>query len=410
MKKKSKIKVLHIDQDSDNRRLVSEILKNNGIKVVEASNGIEGIHKALSLTPDVILLDMNLPDMDGYEVTLKIRGDMRGRDIPVIALAGRDESRMVQAVGCDGLIAKPIEISKLATQIRVFAQAGRPDQGILSRSDRDDDSGLLLIQGQKISGKLQSKIEELERTNRALLESEKVRADFYRNLSHELSTPLTPAVGYLNMLKNEDLGDLTPMQKKAVDSIDRGVNKVRAMVENLLDVTALSTGKMSFFSREYDFNAQAREAIALCEDKFEERQIEMFVNLPTSEFIGYGDPDKIRRAMVQLLENAVKFCATEGKVFICTRRENDRFMFMVYDSGAGIPEVELKAIFKTFYQIDGSPTRKHGGTGLGLALARKIIETFGGEIWAESPPTVLIPDCQWAKTLVGLWIPMRVKE
>lgn len=407
---KSEVTVLHIESNADNRRLVHETLVNNGINVVDASTGIDGIQKALSSSPDVILLDIELPDLDGYEVTLKIRGDARGKDVPIVALASQTDNRMIQAVGCDGLIVKPIEISKLPSQIRAFAEAGRPQLQIRSGSDRDDDSGLLLLQGHKLADKLQSKVQELERTNRALLESEKIRTDFYRNLSHELSTPLTPAVGYLNMLLNEDLGELTPLQRKAIESIGRGVNKVRSMVENLLDVTALSTGKMSFFAREYDFNMQAREALKLCAEQFRERGIHVDSSIPKSQFVGHGDSEKLRRAMVQLLENAVKFCKPDGQVHICTRRTADRFMYMVYDSGTGIPEQELQAIFKTFYQIDGSPTREHGGTGLGLALARKIIERFGGEIWAESPPSEYAVGFEWAQTMVGLWVPVRVAD
>ncbi|MBN2341362.1 MAG: hybrid sensor histidine kinase/response regulator [Deltaproteobacteria bacterium] len=409
MAKKTEVTVLHIEHDADNRRLVREILTNNGVQVIEASTGIDGIRKALSVSPDVILLDIELPDLDGYEVTLKIRGDARARDIPIIALSTQADSRMVQAVGCDGLIIKPIEISKITNQVNAFAQAGRPTVNIRSLAERDDDSGLLLLQGHKLADKLQHKLEELQRANRALLESEKIRTDFYRNLSHELSTPLTPAVGYLNMLLNEDLGELTPLQRKAIESIGRGVNKVRAMVENLLDVTALSTGKMSFFSREYDFNTQAREAIKLCAEQFRERGIHVDSSIPKSEFAGVGDSEKLRRAMVQLLENAIKFCKPEGQVHVCTRRTADRFMYLVYDSGTGIPEQELQAIFKTFYQIDGSPTREHGGTGLGLALARKIIERFGGKIWAESPPKEHAVGFEWAQTMVGLWVPAKVK-
>ncbi len=407
---KNEVTVLHIESNADNRRLVHETLVNNGINVIDASTGIDGIQKALSSSPDVILLDIELPDLDGYEVTLKIRGDARGKDVPIVALARQTDNRMIQAVGCDGLIVKPIEISKLPNQIRAFAEAGRPQLQIRSGSDRDDDSGLLLLQGHKLADKLQSKVQELERTNRALLESEKIRTDFYRNLSHELSTPLTPAVGYLNMLLNEDLGELTPLQRKAIESIGRGVNKVRSMVENLLDVTALSTGKMSFFAREYDFNMQAREALKLCAEQFRERGIHVDSSIPKSQFVGHGDSEKLRRAMVQLLENAVKFCKPDGQVHVCTRRTADRFMYMVYDSGTGIPEQELQAIFKTFYQIDGSPTREHGGTGLGLALARKIIERFGGEIWAESPPSEYAVGFEWAQTMVGLWVPVRVAD
>ena len=405
------LKVLHIEDDPNNRQLVKKVLSADGFTVVNAIDGVSGIKTALAAQPDIILMDIELPDMDGYEVTLKLRGELEGRDVPIVAVTGKGDKDMIEAVGCDGHIFKPIDVAKLPGQVRSFLRAGRKGTSRRARDaktpSRDD---LLRVQGQKIAGRLQVKIEELEKANKLLLESEKVRSEFYRNLSHELSTPLTPAVGYLNMLLGGELGPLEPLQLRSLESVNRGITRVRAVVENLLDMTALTTGKMTFFARFYDFNRLARESIKLCEDSFTQRGITLEIAIPEKMHKGFGDPDKLKRAMVQLLENAVKFCRGDGKVHICTRLERERLSFLVYDSGKGIPKDELQAIFKTFYQIDGSPTREHGGAGLGLALARKIVERFGGEVWAESPPAGEASRLQWANTMVGLWVPERMIE
>jgi signal transduction histidine kinase len=394
-------RVLYIEDDIGSRRLINKVLVASGDFVVsEASDGISGIKKALETDPHIILLDINLPDMNGYEVTLKLRGELKGKEVPIVAITGEGDRETALAVGCDGHILKPIDISSLPDQIRTYIEGKREKHG----TDGADEP-LLFEQSQKLAARLQAKIEELEETNRRLVESEKVRAEFYRNLSHELSTPLTPAIGYITMLLREDLGPLNSVQLKSVKSIERSFATIRSVIENLLDMTALATGKMSFFSRYFDFNKLARESLELCAHRFDDREITVEVAIPEEEFRTFGDYDKLKRAMVQLLENAVKFCQSMGRVHVATRRVDNELAFYVYDSGEGIPEQELKAIFNTFYQIDGSPTREHGGTGLGLALSRKIIEHFGGKIWAESPPHEKISGLEWAKTMVALRVP-----
>lgn len=393
-------RVLHIEDDEGSRLLVRKVLTAaGGFSVVEAADGISGIRKALETDPHIILLDINLPDMDGYEVTLKLRGELTGKNVPIVALTGEGNREMSLAVGCDGYILKPIDITQLPNEVLNYIR-GKRERKVDSGGDQ-----LLMAQGQKLAARLQAKIEELEQTNKRLVEAEKVRAEFYRNLSHELSTPLTPAIGYISMLVREELGPLNSVQMRSVKSIERSYQRVRAVIENLLDMTALATGKMSFFARYYDFNQLARESLELCYHRLADQDITVETLIPEEPLKAFGDSDKLKRAMVQLLENAVKFCRSYGRVHVATRVVEGQLAFLVYDSGQGIPESELQAIFTTFYQIDGSPTREHGGTGLGLALARKIIERFGGMIWAESPPRDVSPELAWAKTLVALRVP-----
>jgi signal transduction histidine kinase len=398
-------RILHIEDDEDSRRLVKKVLSVGGeFSVVDAPDGISGIKKAMETEPHLILVDINLPDMDGYEVTLKLRGELLGNDIPIVAITGQGDREMSYAVGCDGYILKPIDIARLPGELKSYIQDKKKRNSIVN-SDH-----LLMAQGQKLAARLQGKIEELEETNRRLVDSDKVRAEFYRNLSHELSTPLTPAIGYISMLLRQDLGSLNSIQVQSLQSIERSYQRVRAVVENLLDMTALATGKMSFFARYYDFNQLARESVELCQHRFEEKHLSLETSISEEAFRAFGDSDKLKRAMVQLLENAIKFCPSDGHVFVDTRFVDNELSFMVYDSGQGIPEQELQAIFHTFYQIDGSPTREHGGTGLGLALARKIVERFGGIIWAESPPREKTEATSWAKTLVALRVPEAMPD
>ncbi len=397
-------RVVHIEANEKLRAQVHRALVDSGdFALVQAADGISGIKRALETSPHIVLTDINLPDLDGYEVTLKLRGELRGTEIPIVAIVDEADREMSLAVGCDGCIIKPLDTTTLPTLLREYIEARREGPPKIKL-----DPMLLAKQGQKIATRLQSKIEELEETNKRLVEAEKVRSDFYRNLSHELSTPLTPALGYLTMLLREELGPLNEVQRRSLRSIERSFHTVRSVMENLLDMTALATGKMSFIPRHYDFNQFAREAVDLTMHQFEIRNIRLENSIVSDPYRAFGDSDKLKRAMVQLLENAVKFSGAGGRVDVVTREQDEDLFFLVYDSGEGIPEGEIRAIFTTFYQIDGSPTREHGGAGLGLALARKIIERFGGAIWAESPPRDQAEERPWAKTLVALRVPKTV--
>ncbi len=399
-------RIVHIEEDPLIRKQVRDALSAaDKFTLFEATDGISGIKQALAANPHLILTDMKLEGMDGYEVTLKLRGELQGRDVPIVAIINEEDREMSLAVGCDACIIKPIDVETLpSTLLGVIEQ--RPEK----RPEDFGDPILLAKQGQKIAARLQGKIEELEMTNRRLLASEKVRSDFYRNLSHELSTPLTPAIGYLTMLLREELGPLNEVQLRSLRSVERSFQTVRAVIENLLDMTALATGKMSFIARNYEFNQLANEALEMCRSRFDMRGIQVDAAIVHDSFPAFGDAEKLKRAMVQLLENATKFCAPGGRVYISTRRIKDDLAFLVYDSGEGIPQEEIQAIFRTFYQIDGSPTRQHGGAGLGLALARKIMERFGGEVWAESPPLSDSKEFDWAKTMVALRVPATMAE
>lgn len=399
-------RVVHIEEDPEIRKQVRKALDAaDKFTVFEAEDGISGIRQALAADPHLILTDMKLQGMDGYEVTLKLRGELQGKKTPIVALINEEDREMSLAVGCDACLIKPIDVNTLPSALLDMIEH-RPEK----RPEDFGDPVLLAKQGQKIAARLQAKIEELELTNRRLLASEKVRSDFYRNLSHELSTPLTPAIGYITMLLREELGPLNEVQLRSLRSVERSFQSVRAVIENLLDMTALSTGKMSFIARQYEFNQLARDVSDMYRSRFEVRKIKVENAIDTASYPAFGDPDKLKRAMAQLLENATKFCAPGGRVHIATRHIKEDLAFMVYDSGEGIPQEEIQAIFRTFYQIDGSPTREHGGAGLGLALVRKIMERFDGEVWAESPPLCDRKELEWAKTLVAIRVPASMPD
>jgi signal transduction histidine kinase len=238
----------------------------------------------------------------------------------------------------------------------------------------------LRAQSGRIVAHLEAKVAELSSANERLRDMDRLRTEFYRNISHELATPLTPIVGYLRMMMDEELGEITKPQGKALRAMDDCIRRLRAVLDNLLDVTGLETGRMRFFHRDYDFLDTVRRALAALADKFAERRVQLFEELPLGPLPAYGDADRLGRAILQLLDNAAKFAPEGGRVGVRVRALENAYELVVADTGTGVPQERSDRIFDSFYQVDGSTTRAHGGVGVGLAIARRVARGLGGDI------------------------------
>ena len=373
-------RVLHIEDDPRNRLLVRKLLVADGVDVIEAADGLEGVRLALSQRPDLVLVDLNIPGLDGYEVTLRLRADGGLKGVPIVAITAEGERETSFAVGCDGFLQKPIDARNFARQVRAYL-AGHRER--LDSMNADATGERLRVQSGRIVAHLETKVAELSAANERLRDLDRVRTEFYRNISHELATPMTPIVGYLRMMQDEELGDLTNPQKKALRAMDDCVRRLRGILDNLVDVTGLETGKMRFFHREYDFLDTVRRAVAHHADAFAEHQITVLEEYPRGPLPAYGDSDRLLRAILQLLDNAAKFTPQGGSVGLGIWETEATYELVVADSGPGVPKERTERIFEPFVQGDGSATRAHGGVGVGLAIARRVARGLGGDLHVE---------------------------
>jgi signal transduction histidine kinase len=377
-------RVLHIEDDPRNRLLVRKLLAGEGHEVIDATDGLEGVRAALTMRPDLVLVDLNIPGLDGYEVTLRLRSEPSLSGVPIVAITAEGDRDTSFAVGCDGFIQKPIDARSFAQLVRRYLSGHREPY----TSSADATGERLRLQSHRIVQHLEQKVAELSGTNARLREVERLRTEFYRNISHELATPMTPIVGYLRMLLDDELGPLNKPQNKALRAMDDCVRRLRGTLDNLIDVTGLETGRMRFFHREYDFLDTVRRALAAYADAFAERQLTLLEEMPRGPLPAYGDSDRLARAMSQLLDNACKFTPPGGIVGVHVRVLEAHYEVLVADSGSGVPPERAERVFDPFYQVDGSPTRAYGGVGVGLAIARRVARGLGGDVKLASGATV----------------------
>jgi signal transduction histidine kinase len=377
-------RVLHIEDDPRNRLLVRKLLVAEGHEVIDATDGLEGVRAALTQRPDLVLVDLNIPGLDGYEVTLRLRGEASLGTVPIVAITAEGDRDTSFAVGCDGFIEKPIDGRSFGSLVRQFLSGHREPY----TSSADATGERLRTQSHRIVAHLEQKVAELSSANDRLREVERLRTEFYRNISHELATPLTPIVGYLRMLLDEELGSLNKPQTKAMRAMDDCVRRLRSTLDNLIDVTGLETGRMRFIHREYDFLDTIRRAVASYADAFAERQLTVLEETPRGPLPAYGDSERLARAVSQVLDNAGKFTPEGGTVGISVRVLEAHYEVLIADSGPGVAPERADRVFDPFYQVDGSPTRAHGGVGVGLAIARRVARGLGGDVRVTAGATV----------------------
>jgi len=233
--------------------------------------------------------------------------------------------------------------------------------------------------------RVQQRTAELEEALRKLSEINQLKANFIANVSHELRTPLTHIRGYLELLSTGSLGDLNEEQLKAMDVSMRAAGRLQNLIDDLILFSLAARGEMSLVLKPVDLNRLVSSVLIRARPRADDQQLQLIVKIdPALPFV-QADEEKLSWVISHLLDNAVKFTQPGGQIHLTARAENEKMInIVVSDTGIGIPQERIKEIFEPFHQLDGSATRRFGGTGLGLALVRQIVEAHGSLIDVQS--------------------------
>ena len=226
---------------------------------------------------------------------------------------------------------------------------------------------------------------ELQEALRKLSELSQMKANFVANISHELRTPLTHVKGYLELLTTESLGPLSAEQKNALQISQRASGRLESLIDNLILFSLAARGEMTLRVTPVDLNKVAEEIINYSRTKAKDHNVSLRFDARADIPNVQADKEKISWAILQLVDNAIKFTPSGGQVDLSIEPESDTLiMISVTDTGIGIPSNRKDEIFEPFHQLDASPTRRYGGTGLGLALVREIVSAHGSVIEVQS--------------------------
>jgi signal transduction histidine kinase len=223
-------------------------------------------------------------------------------------------------------------------------------------------------------------VEDLKEANRQLAQLDQLKSEFIAIASHELRTPLTLILGYATFLREEASGKAG----EQIDMVLGAATQLKGLIDDMVNLSNLEARSAEMELSEFDLRTVIKESIETQRQFAAAKSLEMKTSLPETELLVRADREKIDIVLTNLLDNAIKFTRPNGSIEVAVRPLGGMVAVSVTDTGTGIPEGEIERIFERFYQVESHLTRHHGGMGLGLSIARGIVELHGGRIWVES--------------------------
>jgi signal transduction histidine kinase len=361
----SRARILIVDDLPEKLLVYSSLLADIDAEIVAAHSGKEALKHVLEGSFAVILLDVNMPDIDGLETATLIRGHRNGRNTPIIfitAYADEIQTARGYALGAVDYIQSPVIASVLRTKVKVFV-------------DLYEANAALALSNQVLEMRVKERTAELEQLSR-------LKDEFLATMSHELRTPLNAIFGWVTLLRTRRLDEAT--QERALETIERNARGQKRLIEDLLDVSRIVTGKVALEIVPVDPRKVVEAALETMQPAAQAKGITIVPVLDTNAGTVRGDFARLQQIVCNLLSNAIKFTPTGGQVDVCLARRNEDAEISVTDSGQGIKPEFLPLVFDRVRLEDGSISRRHGVLGLGLAIVRHLVELHAGAVEAHS--------------------------
>src|SRR5687767_7457071 len=370
-------RLLVVDDEESLRITTAAILEREGYLVDTASSGNEAIALLANTDYDLVLTDLHMEGGEGLAVLNEIRRHAPFTiSIVLTGFASVESAIAALQEGAYDYLVKPCDIETMKHTIRRGVDHRR--LMLAEQKARADLEQLNLDLEQRII----ERTAELTRLNAELAEANRAKDVFLATLSHELRTPLTPVVGWIKLLRSGNLD--TKSVAQALDAIERNAWLQARLIDALLDTSRIATGKLQFEPRPSDLNVAVKSALDTVLDMAASRNIDLSIHLSPSTLVVMGEPVRLQQIAWNLLSNAIKFTEPGGKVSVRTEAENNEVRLVVTDTGIGIAPDFLPHVFDRFRQADGSTSRRHGGLGLGLAIADALAKMRGARLEAQS--------------------------
>lgn len=343
-----KFKVLIVDDVPKNIQVAANILQEEGYQMAFAQNGKTALSMVQSNKFDLILLDIMMPGMDGFEVCERLREEPATRNIPIIFLTAKTDTESIVRgfeIGAMDYVTKPFNGSELLVRVKTHL--------------------------------------DLNRTKEKLREANATKDKFFSIIAHDLKNPFNAVLGLTNLLIDQYDSFDDDKKKSLIQDICQSSEQGYKLLENLLDWSRMQTGKVEWRPDEIDLYTYTFENISFLKSNADNKKIKLLSSINKGVTV-YADPNMVTMIIRNLLSNAIKFTKENGEVRISSESIGSYEEITVTDTGVGIKEDNTKKLFRIDIHHSTLGTLKEVGTGLGLILCKEFAERNGGKIWVES--------------------------